>query len=579
MLSVQPRPKTTPDTDPEIERPAARELTDRRFLTWLVFVLGLSATLYMVLAANWPKFSRAEVFFAECAREMLAKSNFVTPLYHDKPFFDKPILTYWLILGMFKTFGVSHLTARLPSILAALATVATTAVATTLLWGRRAGLLSAMSLASSFMFFSFASLCMSDMLLVLFDTVTLVLLYIGTVAERRRDIMWWLASVSMGLAFLVKGPVGLVLPGLFFLTYLTVGGQLRLVRSRHILAGLITLLAVASPWFLAAWQSNGAESMYWFFIRENFQRFAGSTYDSHRPPWYMALSLLSGFSPWSVFLPVALWGSIQSWRADFLEPQSRREFYLWLWVGVVTLFFSLSRGKIDYYVLPAYPAAAALVGFYLDRWITQGQRPAITVGWLFGICLLVAGVGSVFALSPLVGSQGPAQWMLMPGALALSGILMLASMWQRQVFRAYGLAFTGLSLAVIGFSLQLLPTINKLQPCLDYARIVRESPRETRIGMDKPLENWIDEVTFQTGREPIKIEGTNELVEFLSGPGPSLAMVPRDRFEKLPQSLLASVRIIDSRPYISHALNPGYAFKRKGRLAGDVPLVLVSNRP
>src|SRR3990167_6238690 len=97
------------------------------FLVSLLLILCLAASLYVVLAANWLKFSRAEVFFAECAREMLAKSNFVTPLYHGQPFFDKPILMYWLILSTFKTLGVSHLVARLPSILAALGTITATA--------------------------------------------------------------------------------------------------------------------------------------------------------------------------------------------------------------------------------------------------------------------------------------------------------------------------------------------------------------------------------------------------------------------------------------------------------------------
>ncbi len=174
-----------------------------QYLFGLTLLLCLAGLAYCALALFWAKFSRAEVFFAECAREMLATSNFVTPLYHGQPFFDKPILVYWLIISMFKQFGLTHFAARLPSIVAALSTVLITAMAGSSLYGRRAGLISAAMLATSFMFLSFASLCMSDMLLVLFDLLTLVLLYLGiqSESEKGRTSFWALAAFSLGLAF------------------------------------------------------------------------------------------------------------------------------------------------------------------------------------------------------------------------------------------------------------------------------------------------------------------------------------------------------------------------------------------
>src|SRR5262249_54179635 len=139
-------------------------LSNHDFLLGLALILAMSAILYTVVSASWPKFSRAEVFFAECAREMLKSSNYVTPLYHGKPFFDKPILVYWLILSTFKLFGVSHIVARIPSIIAGVLTVAATGLSTALIAGTVPGLIAAMALGSSFMYFSFSSLCMSDML-------------------------------------------------------------------------------------------------------------------------------------------------------------------------------------------------------------------------------------------------------------------------------------------------------------------------------------------------------------------------------------------------------------------------------
>ena len=80
-----------------------------------LIILTVIIITQLTLAYNLQKFSRAEIFFAQCAKEMIAQANFITPLFHNHPFFDKPILTYWLIILSFKQFGINHLAARIPS--------------------------------------------------------------------------------------------------------------------------------------------------------------------------------------------------------------------------------------------------------------------------------------------------------------------------------------------------------------------------------------------------------------------------------------------------------------------------------
>lgn len=571
--------KQTASSKPTKESGSSLSAAWRNPSYWLALtaIIALAAVLYGSLSGTWPKFNRAEVFFAECAREMLRDSNFVTPLYHGKGFFDKPILTYWAILAAFKLWGTTHLVARIPSIVCALGTAVITACGAAALFGIEAGLLSAMILCSSFMFLSFSALCMSDMMLVFFDTATLALFFSGTILPARRNWCFWLASVSMGLAFLTKGPVGIVLPGISCLAYLAITRQLSIIQLRHLLIGGVTAAILATPWFLAAFSANGAGAMYWFFVRENIQRFAGSTYDTHRPIWFMLTSLFTGFLPWSIFLPVILPYSIKKWQ----QPPTKQgiiELYLWLWIAVVTVFFSLSRGKIDYYVLPAYPAAAMLVGSYLSRWINSEQRPAVSAGWGLSVVLLLAGGISCVFLSEMSGHVSASQWLLMPASLITAGGLAVWAMVRKQYFQTYVLLFCGICLAAIGFSWQMLPVLVGLQPAVDYAAIIRKTPAATEVGMYKPLENWVDEVTFQTGREPRLLPNMEALSAFLVKSEPVYVMVPKDSFEQLPAAVMSQVRIIDSRPYISKSLTPGLAIKTRGHLTGEIPLLLVTNR-
>src|SRR5271154_1498901 len=107
------------------QKPA--DISAAQFVLGLIFIISLAAAAYTAVAFFWIKFSRAEVFFAECSREMMSSNNFITPLYHQHAFFDKPIFVYWLIIGMFKLLGINHLAARVPSIIASLITIASTA--------------------------------------------------------------------------------------------------------------------------------------------------------------------------------------------------------------------------------------------------------------------------------------------------------------------------------------------------------------------------------------------------------------------------------------------------------------------
>ena len=563
----------------------------------LTGVLLIAAVAYFSLAAGWTKFSRAEVFFAECVREMLQTDNLVTPLYHGTPFFDKPILSYWTIACSYKLFGISHFAARIPSVLAALGTIAVTAIGTQRLFGPRAGTLAGATLGSAFMFLSFGNLCMSDMTLVFFDTVTLALLYgatacagaagvehpnqtntrAGLSAARRANILFWTAALSAGLAFLTKGPVGIVLPGLAYVLYLTLSRQWHVIRPLwHVLPCLAIMTLAAVPWFFAAFRENGAAALSYFFIRENLQRFAGSTYDTHRPVWFMVTSLFSGFLPWSVLLPFAFKRSMEHWRAGLSSVEGRKHLYLWLWIATVTIFFSLSRGKIDYYVLPVYPAAAALVGLYLSE-IAERKTVLAKVFALASGLLFTAVGAAAFAVFPAVsGLSNPLAWFFLPSVLTAGGLGMLWCVKREQLRKAYKLVFVTICMAAVAVSAQLFPWISARQAVLTYVPVIRNAPAHVRIGMHAVVQNWIDEVLFQTGRDAIPLKDTAMAGRFLSAPAPALVLIPETEYNKLSAEIRRQSIVKDSRPFIARSLNPGYFLTHMGKVS-EQRLLLVEN--
>src|SRR5271166_346030 len=71
-----------------------------------LFFYGLGA--FGLLGADEPR-------YAQIAREMLDRSDWVTPTLLGKPWLEKPVLYYWQAVLSFRAFGVSDRAARLPA--------------------------------------------------------------------------------------------------------------------------------------------------------------------------------------------------------------------------------------------------------------------------------------------------------------------------------------------------------------------------------------------------------------------------------------------------------------------------------
>src|SRR5262249_1387783 len=128
---------------------------------------------------------------------------------------------------------------------------------------------------------------------------------------------------------------------------------------------------------------------------------AGASYDSGRGPWsYLATYLAEG-APWSLLLPPALW---RLRRRETDAPEGEGVHFLAGWVGLMLVPLSLSRGKLDYYLLPLYPALSLLIGHYVVEWPWRRSEPI----WARGVLVRLAGVLVVAVLMP---SHIPKHWL------------------------------------------------------------------------------------------------------------------------------------------------------------------------
>ena len=288
----------------------------------LVVVLILAAGLLLNGLWSYREFVRAESYFALGARLMIESGNWLAPHAPDEELLNKPPLTYWLIGLAYKIAGVSYGAARLPSVIAALALLALVYWFGLQFGGLRSGLLAASMLGTSYLFVSFARTAMSDMLLTLFVTSSLLCF---TVAIRsnpaRSPALVLVAYITLGLGVLTKGPVALAL------VLVPVGAELLIRRSRSVVRqlqpmfGLLILGILTAPYFALIYFRLGAGPLRFFFIGENLQRFTGSLYGwSQRPAGYELAAFFWDFC--ALVAPVAGRDLVGLETSPFRRPET-----------------------------------------------------------------------------------------------------------------------------------------------------------------------------------------------------------------------------------------------------------------
>ncbi|MFN7954979.1 MAG: glycosyltransferase family 39 protein [bacterium] len=362
----------------------------------LIALLG--AALYLPgLGSSHSLWNPDEPRFAEIARVMLTRGEWLTPTLNGEPYSNKPPLLFWSIATVGKADGgVSELAARLPSALAAIGVLVLTGVMAARIGGRRVGWLAVAVLATAHRFAWQARWCQTDMLLTLWVMVALTA-YHAAVRRGRLDNGGVLALYGgTALGVLTKGLAAPVITGLAVLADLIRRRAFREIPRYRLVMGTLVFLGLAAPWFVAMAIEHGSAFPAQFFLRQHLQRFV-DPFDHAHNAFYYLYTFPAEFLPWTVVLPGV---ALVLYRDRALLGR------LWFplgWFALTFAFFSAAGAKRGLYLLPAYPAAAIVVGAALERWIENKRLAGFPYLWfdvpLWAVPALIGG-GALVA--PLV---------------------------------------------------------------------------------------------------------------------------------------------------------------------------------
>ena len=341
---------------------------------------------------------------AEAAREMLETGDWISPTLNYEPRFAKPAFVYWLISGSYSLFGINEFAARFPSAISGLC-VLLVQYAFVYRWlGAPLAWLSSVMLLLNMEFLAINRMVLTDPELVVFTTLAGYSFWHALHSSTKANSWWFICFyLAMGFGMWVKGPVGIIIPLVGVIPYLTITRQWKDFWHKGFpLLGTALVLLVAAPWYVAMFQIHG--EAYWAAAQANTTGRFMSPMEGHGGTLFFYVPiLLLGFFPWSAFLPSVLYQSLKQWKAywngqSFVTGETNLEFFLSMWVVGLLIFFTLSATRLPHYIYPLFPASAILVALWWKRFQAQStfsdwripRRLLLGIGYVFGIAIIIA---------------------------------------------------------------------------------------------------------------------------------------------------------------------------------------------
>lgn len=327
--------------------------------------------------------------YSAVALQMLKTKDWMHPRTHpDHEHWTKPPLTYWAIAASIGVFGKNEFAVRFPNALSFFLTIVASFYLGKIFMPRQPWIV-----ALVFATFLFpATVCngaTTDYPVTLWETWAVccfVHAYWGT-REDRKTMLVLLTWAFFGLAFLTKGPPGL-LPLISILIFLRLASPREKKLNMHWISGFLTMLAIGGSWFFMVILER-KDLLHYFFWDEFILRVFTGHHERHAQ-WFAFLYiyipvLVAGTLPWSFY---AGKGVIHVFKKA-KEEKSAQCLFLLLWFLVPLVVFSVSKSNLPLYVLPLFVPVAIMTAQEIGHFDFSLKKIRYMMGvWCAGIVLV-----------------------------------------------------------------------------------------------------------------------------------------------------------------------------------------------
>jgi len=437
----------------------------------IIYLLVIQA-MYLIGAVLIALMDNDATQYATIAMQMFESGSYLEVAYRNIEYLDKPPLLFWFSSMSFSLFGVSHFAYRLPSIIINLLAIYSTYKLGESLYGKQAGLLSALIYASAFGIVLFNHDVRTDTMLTAFVVFSIwqLIEYIND----GKNINFIFGFVGIGFAMLAKGPIGLMIPVLAIGSQLLYKKQWKYIFYWKWLMGLVIILIVLSPMLVGLYNQHGNTGIKFYFWTQSFGRLTGeNVWVDTTGPMFFVHSFLWSFLPWSLLAVVAYF---KKWITIFRDIKTNRKEEV-ITLGGITLVFiamSLSQYKLPHYVFVVYPLISILAASYINIIIksTNWNRFLNSVYFTQSIVNILIWFGIIILSAYIFPLQSFLIWAMMLIALTVFVLLIIKNS------RGFSYLFKSTLLTAIGLAIMLnahfYPTLSKFQAGVTAGEFIKE---------------------------------------------------------------------------------------------------------
>ena len=344
----------------------------RRLSPYIPYVLALVPV--MLFREFTP---RNELRYLTIVDEALRDSHFWSFTFEGEPYADKPPLYFWLLMLARWLFG-EHLrfVVCLFSLVPALGILAVMQR-----WTRESALqyfngrLAWWVLATCGLQLGMAVFARMDMLMSFWITCALYLFWqwLHSQPDRQPRLSWYM-GMALFMALFSKGPLGILIPLVATSAYLLVSRKARLLPRVWNWRVWSVLVAGCLLWWTCVYLEAGSDYINNMLFHQTVDR-AVDSFHHQRPWWFYLVTTWYTTLPWGPLCIVATAISLYkgTWRSHPLQA-----FFVVAFISTLTML-SLISGKLDVYLLPAYPYLVYGGMMQFCQWDGTGKAQRIIV--------------------------------------------------------------------------------------------------------------------------------------------------------------------------------------------------------
>ncbi|MEE9200867.1 MAG: glycosyltransferase family 39 protein [Candidatus Brocadiales bacterium] len=471
-----------------------------------------------------------EPLYAQVGREVLLDGHWFALTQNGEPYYNKPPLYFWLVAIFSIPQGdVTEFTATLPSMLMALGTVLLVYFLGKRLFNHRAGLLSALMMATMHQFHQYGCQARLDVPFGFLITASLTAFYFGYTDAVRRKRYLLFAWILMGLAAITtKGPVTFIMVGGVVLSFLWWRNDLKFLKEIRPLTGGLLLATVLLVWLVPAYLLVGRE--YFDGLIGHFMYHAKTPLGIDKFFFYFS-NIMAGTLPWSIVLPGVVY--LYPRKTD---EEKRGIAFAGLWVIVMLLIFSIFLQKFSRYMLPAYPAMAVLLGGFWDELLEKSplkEWPKNMPLLAYGLATFAGLMGSWIFVKAHTHQFHPS--LLTISVIAAVSISLIAALWYSIKTKQFRILFISIFLLTcafeVAYSWASFLRDNKERSektlCLKISTLIGPGTPWAVYNLYRPAQ------TYYTKSHPKIIFSQDELISFLSGTEKAYCLINGKDYETL----------------------------------------------